>query len=259
VSEKEAAAGAETSPLDLAESTLVKLSEPLENARSTRRVRYQVELTDSDPAEVFAVGPTQQQTVIGPHSAEITVTSIDPTRPSCEGNAGEVTDGDREPNNRIQSDDPQIVSMAREVAADHSDPADLAVALEKFVYDKMLLKRNYSTAFATAAEVAESLEGDCSEHSVLLAALLRTSGLPARVAMGLVYSPADQAFAYHMWTEVFLGQCWVPLDATLGQGRVSADHLKLSDSNLADDTWLAGFAPVAEALGQLKIEVLEAE
>jgi hypothetical protein len=259
VTEKEATAAEEGPAFDLGQSTLVKLPEPLENARSTRRVRYGIELAQGDPADVFAVGPTQQRTVTGPHTAEITVTSVDPTQPSCEGNTGEVTDSDREPNSRIQSDDSRIVALAREVAADHSDPADLAIALEKLVYDKMLFKRNYSTAFATAAEVVESLEGDCSEHSVFLAALLRACGLPARVAMGLVYSPADQAFAYHMWTEVFLGECWVPLDATLGQGRVSADHLKLSDSNLADDTWLAGFTPVAEALGQLKVEVLEAE
>ncbi|HWB12586.1 MAG TPA: transglutaminase family protein [Pirellulales bacterium] len=259
VSEEEATAGGTGSELDLGESTLVKLSQPLENARSTRRVRYQVELADGDPAEVFAVGPTQQRTPTGPHTAEITVTSVDPMQPSCEGSRGEVTDADRKPNSKIQSDDPRIVSMAREVADDDRDAGALAVALEKLVYEKMLFKRNYSTAFATAAEVAESLEGDCSEHAVLLAALLRARGLPARVAMGLVYSPADQAFAYHMWTEVFLGECWVPLDATLGQGSVSADHLKLSDSNLADDTWLAAFAPVAEALGQLRIEVLEAE
>ncbi len=259
VSEKEAMAGEGKPAFDLGESTLVKLAKPLENARSTRRVRYRVELASGDPAEVFAVGPTQQRTSTGPHTAEITVTSVDPKEPSCEAHTGTATNADREPNSKIQSDDPRIVAMARQVAADHSDPADLAVALEKLVYDKMLFKRNYSTAFATAAEVAESLEGDCSEHSVLLAALARACGIPARVAMGLVYSPADQAFAYHMWTEVFLGQCWVPLDATLGQGRVSADHLKLSDSNLDEETWLAGFAPVAQVLGQVQIEVLEAE
>jgi len=259
VSEKEAMAGAEEPAFDLGQSTLVKLSKPLENARSTRHVRYRVELTSGDPAEVFAVGPTQQRDSTGPHTAEITVTSVDPNEPSCEGNAGTATDADREPNSRIQSDDPRIVAMAREVAADNSDPADLAVALEKLVYEKMLFKRNYSTAFATASEVAQSLEGDCSEHSVLLAALARASGIPARVAMGLVYAPADQAFAYHMWTEVFLGECWVPLDATLGQGSVSADHIKLSDSNLSDETWLAGFQPVAEVLGNVQIEVLEAE
>jgi hypothetical protein len=77
--------------------------------------------------------------------------------------------------------------------------------------------------------------------------------------MGLVYSPGHQGFPYHMWTEVYLGRCWVPLDATLGQGRVSADHLKLTDSNLADDTGVASVLPIVEVIGQLKIEVLEAE
>jgi hypothetical protein len=259
VTQKEAIATDDGPAFDLARATLVKLSKPLENARLTRRVQYRVELKSGDPGEIFAVGPTQELTSTGPHTAEITVSSVDPTQPSCAGRTGETTDADREANSRIQSDDPQVEALAREAAADLNDAGQIALVLEKLVYEKMLFKRNYSTAFATAAEVAKSLEGDCSEHSVLLAALARACGIPARVAMGLVYAPADQAFAYHMWTEVYLGECWVPLDATFGQGRVSADHLKLADSNLADDTWMAGFLPVAEVIGQLKIEVLQSE
>jgi transglutaminase-like putative cysteine protease len=255
--EQEATATDARPAFDLGRATLVKLAKPLEDARSTERIRYRVELKTGDPATVFATGGTQEVITIGPHAAEITVRSLDPVEPSCTATS-EADEGDRNPNSRIQSDDPKIVAMAGE-AADSGTPAEIAMALEKYVYDKMLFKRNYSIAFATASEVAKSLEGDCSERSVLLAALARARGIPARVAMGLVYSPNDQAFAYHMWTEVLLSGCWVPLDATLGQGRVSADHIKLADSNLADETWLAGFAPVAEVIGQLRIDVLEAE
>lgn len=258
VTEKEAASADEGPAFDLAQETLVKLSKPFETARATRRVRYRVELKNGDPSEFFAFGPTQELTSTGPHAAEVTVSSVDPLNPSCAGRTVEATAADREPNSKIQSDDPQIESLAREAAANQSDNGKLVVALEKFVYQNMV-KRNYSTAFASAAEVAKSMEGDCTEHSVLLAAMARACGIPARVAMGLVYSPAHQGFPYHMWTEVYLGECWVPLDATLGQGRVSADHLKLADSNLADGAGMASVLPVAEVIGQLKIEVLEAE
>lgn len=259
-STKDGATGENEGPaFDVGRESLVRLSKPLENARSTRRVRYAVELRHGDPATAFANGASQRVRSTGPHTAEITVTSLDPHEPSCEDHTGTVSATDREPNSMIQSDDPRIVALASAASGGRDTPSEIALALEEFVDRKMRKRRNYSTAFATASDVAQSLEGDCTEHAVLLAALARAWGIPARVAMGLVYSTADQAFAYHMWTEVWLAQCWVPLDATLGQGRVPADHLKLADSNLQDATGLASFLSVAEVLGQLKIEVLEAE
>jgi transglutaminase-like putative cysteine protease len=230
----------------------------MENSRQTRVARYRVELADGDPAKVFAVGPTQHIKSMGPHSAEITVTAMDPKAPSCEGARGSATAEDREANNIIQSDDSQIVEMAREAAGGRTSAGEIAMALEEYVAAKMTAKRNYSTAFATAADVARTLEGDCTEHAVLLAALARASGIPARVAVGLVYSHGHQGFAYHMWTEMLINDCWVPLDATLGEGRISADHLKITDSALSDRAGFASFLPAANVLGQLKIEVLDA-
>ncbi|HQU43010.1 MAG TPA: transglutaminase domain-containing protein [Pirellulales bacterium] len=241
---------------DIFDESLVPLAHPLENARSLRRVRYKVELDDADPVARFAAGPTQQVESTGPHTAEITVTSIDPQKPSCPGDASQPTDADREPNETIQSDDAGVLRLAREAAAGKEKPAEVALALEKFVYQKMQ-KKNYKTPLATAADVAQTLEGDCTEHAVLLAALARASGIPARVAMGLVYAPNHQGFAYHMWTEMYLGDCWVPLDATLGEGLVPADHIKLADSNLS--TGLASFLALVNVIGQLKIEVVSAE
>jgi hypothetical protein len=105
--------------------------------------------------------------------------------------------------------------------------------------------------------VAESREGDCTEHAVLLAALLRALELPARVSIGLVYAPSEQGFAFHLWTEVYLNGRWLPLDGTLGRGGIGAAHLKLADSSLAGDNAYASFLPVAQVLGRLKIEVLD--
>ena len=112
---------------------------------------------------------------------------------------------------------------------------------------------------STAAEVAEFREGDCTEHAVLLAALARARGIPARVAIGLVYQAPTQSFAYHMWNELWIGDRWLPLDATLGRGGIGAGHLKLTDSSLAGATAYSSFLPVGQVIGQLKIEVLEAE
>ena len=107
--------------------------------------------------------------------------------------------------------------------------------MEKYVRDK-LEKKNFSTALASAAEVAEKLEGDCTEHAVLLAAMLRAKQIPSRVAVGIVYVELNKqpSFGGHMWTEAWLDDKWVPLDATLGRGGTHAGHIKLGDSSFAD-------------------------
>ena len=134
----------------------------------------------------------------------------------------------------------------------------MARALEAYVHQTVSSK-NFSQVFASALEVARSRQGDCTEHAVLLAALARACQMPARVVVGLVYVPREQAFGYHMWTEVFDGKRWLPLDATLGQGGIGASHLELGVSNLADAASLTTLISVAQVLGKMKIEVLEAD
>ena len=94
---------------------------------------------------------------------------------------------------------------------------------------------------------------------MFLAALCRARNIPARVAIGLVYYPPQRGFAYHMWNEVWTGERWVPLDATLGRGGIGAAHLKLVDSSLAGADSFSAFMPVAKVMGQLEIDVLETE
>ena len=105
----------------------------------------------------------------------------------------------------------------------------------------------------------EHRKGDCTEHAVLLAALCRARGIPARVAIGLSYVSAAKGFGYHMWNEVWIDGTWAPLDATLAQGGIGAAHLKLGDSSLKGTSAFGTFLPVAQVIGQLKIEILEVE
>ena len=159
---------------------------------------------------------------------------------------------DLKPNNLIQSDDPQIVQMAAAAAPKSDDPWEVATALEKYVA-ATIKKKNFSQAFATAGEVAQSLEGDCTEHAVLLAALCRAKGIPCRVAIGLVYYPPQAGFAYHMWNEAWIGDRWIPLDGTLGQGGVAAERLKLADSNLSGAHRPGGDAAGGEGVWEIGV------
>jgi len=248
-----------TAGFDLFADMSVKLDRPLPNAHHTKQVRYRVRLDGGDPAGVFVTGPTQQIKSIDAHTAEVTVYAIRPGEPG--GNrrapADPPTDADRRPNNMIQSDDPAIVAEAKEAAGQQKDPWRVAMALERYVH-RAITKKDFSQAFATAAEVAKSHEGDCTEHAVFLAALARARGIPARVAIGLLYMDGSQSFGYHMWTEVYIDQRWIPIDGTLALGGIGAAHLKLAQSNLAGASAYSAFLPVAQVAGRLKIEVVEA-
>ena len=244
-------------PFDLLFASTVPLKGTLSDPQATRRAVYRARLKSGSISSLFSEGPTQQVKVIDDQTAEITVTSIRPEDSDSRspGNA-KASPADLESNSFIQTDDPLIQRLASAAKTDAANPMATAVALEKRVA-QMVENKSYSQAFATAVEVARTGEGDCTEHAVLLAALCRAKKIPARCAFGLVYYPPEKGFAYHMWNEVLVGGAWVPLDATLGQGGVAADHIKLGDSNLAGGSPLADLLSVIQVFGRLELEILE--
>ncbi len=153
----------------------------------------------------------------------------------------------------IQSDDARIIELAKKAAGNEKNSLEVARKLEKWVYN-YIRKKNLGTAFATAKEVLETRQGDCTEHAVLMAAMCRAAGIPSRVVAGLVYY--RKSFVGHMWTEVYTGK-WVPLDATIGKGKVEADHIALSVSALDNTSISEIFIGLLPFLGNMEIEVLE--
>jgi hypothetical protein len=249
-------AGAE---LDLAVNTLVKVA-PIENAHSTKQVVYEMTLDRPKLTVELPTGPTQAVERVDGQTYRITVTSV---RPSDRPDVFAAIFPDEKylgSSRQLECGHPAVVKMANEAAGDLTDPVEIALAMEKSVH-RHLKSKNFSTALATAAEVAQSLEGDCTEHAVLLAALLRVKGIPSRIVVGLVYAAPHSAFGGHMWTEAFLDGRWVPLDATLGQGGIGAAHLKFADSSLDDDAPapVTTFLPLIGLLEHMHLKVVEQE
>jgi transglutaminase-like putative cysteine protease len=83
-----------------------------------------------------------------------------------------------------------------------------------------------SVTVPSARAVLAAGRGDCNEHAVLLTALARAAGIPARVVAGAVY--ANDGFYYHAWTELWLGG-WISADAVFDQIPTDATHVKLMD------------------------------
>jgi hypothetical protein len=246
---------------DLITSPTVKITGPLVPTPNTTRAVYRAHLKTGQIAGLFTDCPSQRVKPIDNQTAELTVLAssvVGTLRVPSLPNNSPPTDNDLHPNNFIQSDDPVIHQLAAHVAPRETDPWAIACALEKFV-SQAVNNKNFSTAFATAAEVARSLEGDCTEHAVLMAALCRARKIPARTAFGLIYYPPEKGFAYHMWNEVWIADRWIPMDSTLGLGGIAADHIQLGHSNLAGSSTLADLLSVIQVFNQLELEVLAIE
>jgi hypothetical protein len=242
--------------LDLGVATLVKVP-VIQKPYETKSVVYRLTIPDEDPSTVIPKGDTQAVKRISEHVAEVTVTAL-PL--SAEAKAGQAADEFLKPTSYLQSDDAAVRKHAEQAAGSQTAPGAIAREMERYVHEK-LDKKNFSTALASAAEVAQNLEGDCTEHAVLLAAMLRVKQIPSRVAVGMVYINPPSAFGGHMWTEALLDGQWVPLDATLGQGGIGATHIKLGDATFADETAapLSTFTSLITVIGKLQIEVVRAE
>lgn len=121
----------------------------------------------------------------------------------------------------IESEAPEIVAQAHEIIGDETDAQRKALRLVHWVEGN--LSQEPSVTIPSARAVLQSRRGDCNEHAVLLAALARAAGIPARVVAGVVY--ADDGFYYHAWNELWLGR-WISTDAIFGQMPADATHVK---------------------------------
>ncbi len=255
VSKEEALKAISGESLDLGMDTVIKTGR-INNVHRAGQAVYRVTI-DGKAADAIPAGPTQIIKPISDTEIELTVKSIRPGEKGDEPAAGEEYLAS---SRFLDLDDPNVRKLAEEGAAGKTDPVELAIALEKFV-QRRVTDKNFSTALATASEVARDLAGDCTEHAVLLAALLRVNKVPSRVVIGFVYADSLEGLGGHMWTEAYVNGHWIPLDATLGLGGIGAGHIKIADADLSENAAapVAAFVPIIHLLGKTKLEVLKVE
>jgi hypothetical protein len=165
------------------------------------------------------------------------------------------------PTTFCQSDDPGIVEIARDIIREEKNAWRAVKKIAEWVDREMTA--NYDVGFATAAEILKNREGDCSEHTVILVALCRAAGIPARAAVGIMYG--NGIFAYHMWPEVYVGR-WINLDAKwlatdeeTGELYTDATHIKFGRSSLNENIFEEMAKAVSEIIGKLELEILDFE
>ena len=167
--------------------------------------------------------------------------------------------GALKPGRFVQSDDQRIIKLARQAVGDTKDAAEAVRRIEEFVAD-YIENRSMSVGYASALEVLESRQGDCTEFAVLAAALCRAAGIPAQVVVGVAYvkewDTIRNSFGGHAWVQAYIGNRWVGLDSSFkkaGRGGFDAGHIALAvGSGNPED-----FFRLVNTFGQFKIDKME--
>jgi hypothetical protein len=235
---------------DIGISQLLPLNRRLVDAHDTSLVVYRITLPgEDDPAAVLAQDERQTVKNVQGKTLELHIKAVrQPPAQTPEG--AKVGDEYLESNYFINCADAKVKELAQKAVSDETDPWKKAQKIEHWVKTNMKMQ-DFTEAMATADHVARTLEGDCTEHAMLAAAMCRAVGVPSRTAIGLVYVDLRKApvLGYHMWTEVWVRGRWMDIDATLGRGSIGAAHIKITDASWHDTQSLRPLFPVMRFMG----------
>ena len=219
----------------------------IDEPRDVRRMRLRLEGADLTSPDLQGVGQTVDGSVIEIRDPQ--TLRAGPADPDASRYLA--------PEFFIESDAPAIVEEAARAVQGVSGTRARAERLTRYV--NALIDKKPTVSLPSALEVLRTKVGDCNEHTVLYVAMARASGIPARIAVGLVFVRGAQgAFYYHAWPEVYLDEgagrgLWLPVDPTLNQFPADGTHIRLVRGGLDQQ------AAIVPLIGRLRMTVLDLE
>jgi hypothetical protein len=216
----------------------------IDEPRDVRRLRIRLEGADLSGADLQGAG----QTIAGD-----VVELRDARELRAEAGHADVSQY-LAPEALIESDAPEIRAEADIAVRGVVGQRARAERLTRYVNN--LLEKKPTVSIPSAREVLRTKVGDCNEHTALYVAMARALGIPARIAVGLVFMHG--AFYYHAWPEVYVDEgsgrgLWLPVDPTLNQFPADATHVRLARGGLDKQ------AAILPLVGRLKMTVLDLE
>lgn len=240
-------------------------------SRDATTTKYRLSTTSngkSERAKLPSLPSTNMQSFerIDDHTGIVTVHRIDwdALKKQPNGEIPESLKSYLKPSSVCDSADRKVRRIALRATTDDEPPTTRADQLRKFVTN-YITSKGMDIGFATATEVAKNKAGDCTEHSVLLAAAARAAGIPSRGVGGLVGVPGSfrrnadgpMDFGFHMWTQVYIHGRWVDIDAAMRQTDCDTTHIAITLIPLGDEGLMSEVWSIVPLLGQLKIEVID--
>lgn len=256
--ERALAAGAGAAEVDILVRSMVPITgataRQLERAREARFLVNR-EVPASAQQEVAPQEPGQWMVTVraAPPKLEVKASLSDEERRDCL--AASLL---------IDKDDEKVQAAAARATASLSSPTDAqrAEAMRRLAY-QVIRRKDLGSVFASASDAIASRAGDCTEHAVLLAAMLRAGGIPARVACGLVsadlFAGRRDVLGWHMWTQAWIDGRWMDLDATLPDRAFHPGHLLCATSALPGSALDPALLEVGAMVGGLTVKVVDVE
>jgi hypothetical protein len=158
-----------------------------------------------------------------------------------------------QPTDMAQSDDPSVVAEAKRIVGNETNAMLAAQKIVNAVFES-IDKEAGVRGSATALEVLQNGAGDCTEHAVLVVALMRAAGIPARTVNGIVLAAdggGNGVAGYHAWAEIWLGR-WIGVDATVDETGTSARYLEFG---LDEPGTMGSGGKMMRSIGKTKIEL----
>jgi hypothetical protein len=241
----EACARAPDQDIDLLRAAMITAPRPMVAALRVAPVRYTITVRGAGPNPFI---DTDEQVVRAMGDGVYIVDVGFGMRHSDE--PGPLPE-DTAPNPWVQSESPEIVSLARRVVGDAQTDLQRMRRLRSFLSDYIDAK-GLDVGYASALETVSTRRGDCTEHAVLLTAMARSLGIPARVVTGIVYAErmggATRVFVPHAWAQAWINDRWISFDSA--QRRFDSTHIALGTGS--GEPWR--FFSAMNALDKIRID-----
>lgn len=217
-------------PAEMYERSMIRTNVRLPRSRALEMLRVKLNLRD--PGAEWPDLERSGQTIVSQTDQGLLLEISQLPAPAPARRPVLETGANREflgPNEYVQSDLPEIREIALSVVGGETNVLTAALKLERWVAENMTF--DLGIALAPASELIKNKRGTCLGYATLLAALARAAGIPSRIVLGYVY--ALGMFGGHAWTEVQVGEEWIPIDAAVvSAGTADPARIGFSASSL---------------------------
>lgn len=151
----------------------------------------------------------------------------------------------------LTTPDATLYAVARRLAAEHTDPEQLCVALSDWVYGAMRYGAGATTVSTTAAEALHIGQGLCQDYAHIMLALCHAASVPARYVSGHMLGEGGS----HAWVEALVelpegGYKAVALDPT-NQRRITPAYITVATGRDYRDVSPTSGSYLAPYVGEL--------
>ena len=233
------------------------------------KVNYRVELRSMDSKLSVSNRTNQAVRAINPRISDVTVYGQSEIASITQANTLPI---ESEPNADpstltsspiISSGNPQIQLLGRLLLeAQGLSMSDSKSAKANAIRDgiaKRLPVIPFDKSVRPAEKVLVAGKGHSVDHSVVLAATLRATQIPARIAIGFIanQSAARPMMAFHAWVEYHDGERWIPIDSSRESSELKPDRIKFNEVAFDSLNPYDDLLPIIRLASNLEVSVVQ--